>query len=374
MKKCRIFLTLVCLPVFLSAQISLDESYLPSVSETARTLIDNMPRVDLKKQGPEQYWDFSLVSSGLAYESTLLANDPEVLDNKFEFDFLRKDSNGWIHFYKKTGKRIYEVALQRPHPLNSAQTVLSQYDAPLLISYAPLRYLGDITNRSSIAFTLADQNIPSIIKKRLPVTADSLRVVYKETKDLRVDAWGTLVLSYDRFEVLRQEVTSLLSISVEIYSANQWSKINDNVLDPAGDFLGVSRNREFIFYSDEVKEPVAKIILDKSGEPAIAEIRAPDQIGSFVNANTSKQELILSPNPTYGDIKLELMNLDYGKYKFEVFNILSKKLWGDEIVVDRKLSSHRYNFSFLGKGTYLWAITDARGVRITTKRLVIITP
>jgi hypothetical protein len=360
--------------VFLSAQVSLDESFLPSVTETSRTLVDNMPRVDLKKQGPDQYWDFSLISSGLAYESTLLANDPEVKDINFDFDFLRKDAEGWIHFYKRTGKRIYEIALQRPHPLNSANTVLSMYDEPLLISYAPLRYQSEMTNRSSIAFTLDAPNIPSIIKKRLPVTADSLRVIYKETRDLRVDAWGTLILSYDRFDVLRQEITSLLSISVEIFSAGKWSKINNNVLDPAGDFLGVSKSREFIFYSDVVKEPVAKIILDRSGEPSIAEIRAPDEIGNLVNANSSKQELILSPNPTYGDIKLELMNLDYGTYKFEVFNILSKKLWDDEIVVERKLSSHRYNFSFLGKGTYLWAITDARGVRVTTKRLVIITP
>jgi hypothetical protein len=374
MKKCRFFLIFVLLSVCLSAQVSLDESLLPSVNETTRTLVDNMPMIDLKKQGADQYWDFSLISSGLAYESTFLETLPEVSKLTFAYDFLRKDDEGWIHFYEKTSKHIYEIALQRPHPLNSAKTVVAQYDSPLLIMYAPLEYKSDLTNRSSIALTLAANDIPSIINKRLPVTADSLRVIYNETRDFRVDAWGTLVLSYDRFDVLRQEVSSLKSISVEIYTAGRWSEIDNSILDPAGDLLGISQEREFLFYSDQLTETVAKITLDEFGQAAIAEIRASDDASGLVNANTTKQELVLSPNPTYGDIKLELMNLDYGKYNFEVFNILSKKLWGEEIVVDRKLSSQRYNFSFLGKGTYLWSITDAQGVRITTKRMVIITP
>lgn len=374
MNKCRIFLVFVCLPVLFNAQVSLNESSLPSANDVFKTQVDNVPNINLKKQGEDQYWDFTSLSSGLAYQKTLLKNDPEQLHTDFEFDYLIREDNGLLRFYRKTGKKIFEVAIQRPHPLNSSLTVVSRYDDPKLIMYAPMSYKDDLTDLSSISFKLAGNTIPSIIRKRLPVTPDSIRISYRETRDFRVDAWGQVLLSYDRFEVLRQEISSTINTSIEIYSAGKWSRIDNTVLDPTGDLLGLTHERYFVFYSDEVKEPLAKIKVNASNKALYAEIRASDEMKNFISGNTNKKVLLLSPNPTYGDVKLELMNLDYGSHNFEVFNILGEKLWGEEITVDRKLNSYRYNFSFLGKGTYLWAITDAQGVRLTTKRLVIITP
>ncbi len=352
----------------------MDEANLPVLDDIFKTFIDDMPSVNLKKQGQDQNWDFSSLSSGLAYQKILQSKDVDMLPTNFEYDFLIKENSNTIRFYKRTGKRIYEIGMQRPHPLNSAYNVISKYDAPKLITYAPLRYKDDLTNRSTIYFTLPGTEIPQIVNKRLPVTADSIRIKIQEVADFRVDAWGTLTLYYDRFEVLRQEVSTRITKTLEIHSAGKWSKINNNILDPAGDLLGTSSEKFYLFLSDEAKNPIAKIIINEAGDPVIAEITAPEELNKIVSNDLTSQEIVLSPNPTYGEVKLELMNLDYGEYDFVISNVIGKKEWGEKIVIDRKLNSFKYNFSFLGKGTYFWALLDAKGQRIITKRLVIITP
>ncbi|WP_235296683.1 T9SS type A sorting domain-containing protein [Portibacter marinus] len=374
MMKRSVFVIIFILPVLLKGQITIDEGILPKVNDVYNTFIDDMPEVNLGRQGTDQEWDFSTLNSGLIYQTTMLPPDPVLIFNALDYDFFIHSGNKIYRLFKRQGDELYEVAIQRPHPLNSDFIVFAKYESPKLVAYGPLSYRSEKTDRSNIFFYMPGNQIPQLIQKKLPITADSLRLKVSEVRDFRVDASGTLFLPYDRFDVLRQEITSRTTTSLEIYSAGKWSKINDYILDPTGELLGTVTQKSYVFYANEEPLPLASILLNENGSIKNIEVKAPGTIDNYVPANTDEKRLILSPNPTYGDVKLELMNLEPGKYYFEVFNIIGKKLWGDELDINRKLSSTKYNFSFLGKGTYLWAITDAQGVRITTKRLVIVTP
>ena len=99
------------------------------------------------------------------------------------------------------------------------------------------------------------------------------------------------------------------------------------------------------------------------------------------NINTSnlllkpgKQDVMAYPNPTFGEVKFELLNFSPGDYRIEIYNIIGKKLWSTGFSIDHSIRSIKENFSFLKKGTYLYSIIDSRGRKIATKRLVIITP
>lgn len=357
-----------------TAQITLDETILPQANDVYSSFIDELPDIDPGRQGLDQFWDFSELSSGLVYESNLYPPDPLLIKSKVDYDFYRIENRKIYRLMKRVGDEIYEVAVQRPHPLNSDYITFARYENPKLIYFSPLSYRTEKTDRSSIYFDMPGQNIPQLIKDRLPVSADSIRLHVSTITDLRVDAAGTLLLGYERYDVLRQEVISSVDRQVEIYSAGKWSVVNNMILDPTEEFLGEKVEKHYRFLAEDEKFPIAKITVDEAGEVLEAEVKAPEQIDHLVRADSDEPLLVLSPNPTYGDVKLELMNLNRGTYSFEIANIIGKKLWEKNVEVDRNYNSYKFNFGFLGKGTYLWTITDERGIRLTTKRLVIVAP
>ncbi len=367
-------LSLILLVNGLNGQIVVGDEVLPKVADTIWMLEDNMPNIRLGNGGQDQYWDFSSLSSGMGMKTVLKKQDQEVIPSALDYDFIVKEEAGVIRFYKQFDKSLKEVALQLPHPLNSNQVILSVYEKPKLIRYSNIKYGDDQTAISLIYHTLSAGQIPNLVKKKLPITADSIRIKVEEIQDFRVDAWGTLLLSYERFEVLRQDVNVRKITSIEVFSAGKWSKINERIIDPNNELLGETSQRHFYYFSNDPDELIAQVKIGNTGRALSASFRGSDNMTNVVNIKAGQQAIILSPNPSFGDVKLEILNADFGKYKFEIFNVIGKRLWEDELLVNRKLNSYKFDFSSLGKGTYLWALTNSQGIRVTTKRMVIITP
>jgi hypothetical protein len=85
------------------------------------------------------------------------------------------------------------------------------------------------------------------------------------------------------------------------------------------------------------------------------------------------KDVILYPNPTYGNIKIELINYPPDYYQLEIYNIIGKVVYRKSNF-DYKINTIRDDVSFLKKGSYLYSILDRNGKKLITKRLVIITP
>ncbi len=83
--------------------------------------------------------------------------------------------------------------------------------------------------------------------------------------------------------------------------------------------------------------------------------------------NNTSQELI-SPNPSYGSLQLNLDQLGQPKYLISINNIIGKTLWSKEITADLK----RLDVSFLNKGTYLFCISKPNGEYLRVLRLAIV--
>ena len=373
MKKLLI-LMLLFTSVALHAQISIDETSLPIAGDTIWQLEDNIPNINLGRTGARQTWDFTSLNSGMSKKHVLTTENENLLSTSLAYDFIEQVDRETLILLKKIDNEIYEVAVQRPHPLNSSISVLSTYASPRLKRYANMKYGDDKTASSLIYYSLADEEIPNLVKKKLPITADSIRIKVEEVQDLRNDAWGSVNLSYNSFDVLRQDQTVHMTVSAEVYSAGKWSLINDNILDPGRKLLGTTTERYYNYYASNVKGPLVSIKVSNTDQPLSAIFEGSYSIGSIVNISDEDEAYILSPNPSFGDVKLEMMNAPFDTYKFEVFNVIGKRLWSDELLVNNKFTSYKFDFSFLGKGTYLWALTDSRGIRASTKRLVIITP
>lgn len=361
-------------PLFGFCQTSIVDNTLPSNGDTLWTSVDLEPNLRLGRGGPNQYWDFSSLNSGISHKSVLRKTDKLLLLPGFDFDFLQREEKEVIRFFKRIGKKLYEIAVQRPHPLNSDYICFAQYESPKLIKSSEIKYEDDEMNPSIIYYTLPGTEIPTFVKNKLPIKADSIRIKVDEIQDLHMDGWGVLRLSYRNFDVLRQNQYITTTTTAEIYSAGRWSTINSRLLDPNEALLKTIREQHYVFYADHVKEPIAKVKLDALGKSESVAFKASNYVGNLIEMKEGMKEYILSPNPTFGEVKLELVNIDFGNYTFEILDVIGKKLWSKEITISRSLESFKYDFSFLGKGTYLWTITNSNGRPMATKKMVVITP
>jgi len=80
----------------------------------------------------------------------------------------------------------------------------------------------------------------------------------------------------------------------------------------------------------------------------------------------------LYPNPSFGDVKLQIHNFPRGEYIFEVYNVIGKKLYSEPITVSTDSVVKQFRLKGLSKGTYLYSILDASGRRVQSKRLTIV--
>lgn len=101
---------------------------------------------------------------------------------------------------------------------------------------------------------------------------------------------------------------------------------------------------------------------------------AREPIGNLPYCRHDKMDINVFPNPTYGDLNIQVENAESGQYVFAVQNIVGKKLWTKDFTINSEQYLSQFELPFLPKGVYLYSITDDEGNRIVSKRLVIIEP
>lgn len=94
------------------------------------------------------------------------------------------------------------------------------------------------------------------------------------------------------------------------------------------------------------------------------------EVEAFDDVKLLKTTKLIYPNPSYGDLKLNLDELGLVNYVLSVNNIIGKPLWSEEIKADQKI----LDLGFLSKGTYMFCIAKPSGEYLRVIRLVIIDP
>jgi len=92
------------------------------------------------------------------------------------------------------------------------------------------------------------------------------------------------------------------------------------------------------------------------------------------NCKNDRMDINLFPNPTYGDLNIQFNNAEVSNYDFAVYNIVGKKIWNTEIIVNSRSFMQSIQLPRLDKGVYLYTVKNDEGIRISSKRLVIVEP
>ncbi len=368
----------IILPAALVGQVTITNSIFPVPGDTLKTVAaTDAGGFDSNMVGENLEWDLRSISKDQAIETIYSEASEGDAEAMFpDADLLDKNSDQEI-YYKSFNNKIVEIGRSGLDPVLNIINLTFNNEGESVLRRAPMSFGDAYDDESNFMIAAPSSVIPDTLFPGLSNLIDSMRLTVETENDDFVDSWGTLRLPGADYEVLRVKRTTstnaILSVKVPILG---WSVLDENnpltaALGDLADLLGLSITNSYQFYGNDNKEILANLTYDDEGTLLTAVYKG--ELTTAVNEIYFKDVGVKTyPNPTYGDVTFELTNLPKGDYTVVLYNIIGKKLWSDKF--DNNSGRLNADLSHLQKGTYLYSIVDGNGRKVTTKRLMIITP
>ncbi|HLF62988.1 MAG TPA: T9SS type A sorting domain-containing protein [Saprospiraceae bacterium] len=179
------------------------------------------------------------------------------------------------------------------------------------------------------------------------------------------DATGELYSPTLKYDVLRERR------DIEVTLAPGGAAVNpaDLGLPP-----GFTSGRVYVFQSATSAVPVAMIQADAMDQVKQVEYISHPWAGTVVQHLPRRPDIFIYPNPSFGNVRFDFLNLPSGYYDLEIYNILGTKIRTERLYMNGGLKTVPIDLSRLKKGTYIYRLVDSQKNTIRSKRLVIITP
>lgn len=367
------------LPFCISAQVTIDNSIFPVPGDTLRTVTTfNFSGFDKEVVGGNNAWNFTTGGGGVLSENFYSEPEEGMAADLFPDADLLDNSSMQEIYYKSFNNKIVEIGRSGLDPVLNLIDLTFENDGESILRRAPMSF-GDAFSNESSFFIKADAAVlPDSILGDLAASVDSLRLLVETGHEDEVDAWGTVSLpngeTYDVIRIRRVTTTNVV-LGAKIIILG-WVDVDPNnpLFGSLGEFLsllGESTNVSYSFFANNNKEIIASFTEDADSNLVSMTYKG-DMTTSIAKINLKEEDLLTYPNPTYGNVTFQLINMPHDDYKVVVYNILGKQLWSSEInFLEGKLNADLYH---LRKGTYFYSILNGKGQKVTTRRLMIMTP
>jgi hypothetical protein len=139
--------------------------------------------------------------------------------------------------------------------------------------------------------------------------------------------------------------------------------------------LGKDTVTTYSYYSGVAKEIIAVFTVSNLDNSVIT--RANFKFNKLILPNNDFDlafpDVKAYPNPAIEDVTFEFNNLENKDYTLKIYNILGA-LVAKEAFNATNTKSIRMDISRFKKGTYLYAVSDAKGRLLISKRLIVVKP
>lgn len=369
----RWFCWLIVVPAM--AQITVSRENFPAIGDTLLIAVDNLPsNISITPGGADLRWDFSSLQAPFVRQIPVR----RVNEGEQSADFPNANQLVPLIFdgeayYRSTNSTYEMVGIFGKDPFGFNIKTSTRFSPPIIERRAPMRYRDERTARSAFSFTFSTDDLPDSVLDQLPITPDSLGIRIASTRQDVVDAWGKLIIPGDIYNVLREKRTEIREPRVDArIGFLGWQDITN--LIPNSALIRKDTTVYYYFFSNEVKEPIAIVTMDKSGKrPLRVEYRASERITDVQNVQALKPGVYAFPNPAIVNVRFEFSNLPPGNYKLTIYNILGSVVWSERYSINGQ-RIEKVDISNLRKGTYLYSLQNERGQTIATKRLIVVRP
>lgn len=358
-----------------TAQITVTNTTFPVAGDTLKTVFDGMPTgIIINPNGGsiDASWDFSGLQGMLTERVFRPASEGDAFAQFPDADLVLNVGIAGENYYRITDNNFELIGYQGPDPANLGLNLPVVVSPPIVERRAPLDFTDSYTTEGAVVVAISADDIPGGVLDTFDITPDSLRIRISNDRSNFVEGWGTLTIPGGTYDVIREKRVELTETHLDIKIGSLWL----DVTNAAGfDFLGVDTTTTYNFYNDNSKELIANVTVDNvnNDEVLFVEYKFNDVTTNVRYINNGKPDILAYPNPAIESIRLEMMNLQSGKYKVRIYNILGVEVWNREYNVNgnRIVKVDLTNFR---KGTYLYSLDNENGKTISTKRLIVMRP
>ncbi len=375
MKNTLYILCFLSFHFFSIGQVTITNATFPDIGDTLYTVFDNeIENLDLGNPGANQTWDFSNLQAAFAQELIFKnAEEGNFFDQYPTAELFALGVNGDEVYYKGNSSTMLEIGRSTENPFGDAFEVFINFDDPSLFRKAPFSYGDDFVSDSESSITFPGSQLPDSLVANLPVVPDSIRITISEERYDTIDAWGTLKLPTAEYQVLREKRHIVRSVGISAFVLIGWIDIDPSELGELGNFFGDMDVYSYNFYAEDIKEIAAVVNLDEDGLATSVEYSSEEVIADIPVISPEQKEIIAYPNPTFGEIKFQFVNMGKNMHRIDVYDLLGKRLKSQEFDLS-KSTSGSMDLSSLNKGTYLYSVYDQLGNKITTRRILVLAP
>lgn len=357
----RLFKILVVLffAFHLHSQIEITTNPFYFVSDTKiRYTVDYVDKEFNELKGSYQTWSLK------KNESPLYKDLQVNISNSNQGQNIRIKDGEFVKTYKKVKSEFNELSTA------FSPTQVFNYNNAIPLSYKNIKYGAKFSEKANFIVVLNRDDIPNKLQKNISEKTKRIRLVGTISKSFHCDAYGRFIIQNKNIAALRLKIGE--KIDIKLYDDKTGKIIpvyDNNLLSLIYPEIGL--NTYYLFFSNSSKLWLAKIKPNSNAEGYVIEYQDDDNDSNEINISNRNRDVLIYPNPTYGDVKMLFNYFPDSNFTIEIYNVIGKKIWSKQQYIDSE-SIYYFDFSFLRKGTYLISIKDKSDNLLLTKKLVII--
>lgn len=360
------FVLLTCWVLTTQEGMSQRVNVFPQARDTVLSLIDNLPtRIDVGEKGPNQVWDFTFLQSPFvrkyAFEQVGSEDELRIYRSDAEFQYVQRNGN----FY------LTKILSADPLLIGSEMTLTC---APALLEYKnPITYNTATSTYSRLIGYLPWSEIPDQFRLTEYDNNDSMRVILEIYRDDVADAYGSLLMKNDLFEVVREQRVEEQVLTLWAKEEGRWIDITEILKPKLKEVAWNSVTYSYLYLADGYPSPIAEVYVDENDEVQQVIYGINEYMSKEIATGHRLRGVYVYPNPTLGNVRFEFFNIPTGDYSLIVYNMLGQEKWQRPVAVESG-SVVRADLTELDRGTYFYSLIDSNGKRLFTRRIVIFKP
>ena len=362
-----IFLMLFALkPVFGQEQAS---NSVYQVGDTLYRAVDRLPsNPRLVHSNLRGFWDFTLLMAPYEKEIYIREARSELGNDDGETRCRLSNGEGVEYEIVIVQEEMWIGRMRLQQGNYSVEGVCDQF-IPLRVNTSAVGI--DSKYAGTVVFNFTTEMVAAMEDSELALV-DSIRIVVNWNYHLSNDQKGQIQLESGLYDVVRQKKIKNVNTVAEIKKSGMWSTTNNEL--PIVLPTELQSGTTFSFWNEDFADPLAIVYTDQAENAVSVRFSVHKWSGRrIVQSAPSQPDIYVHPNPSFGIVRFDLVNLPMGRYELEIYNILGVRLKTYSLDVEGAMS-YPLDLSELKKGTYIYRLVDSYHKTLRSKRLVIITP
>lgn len=256
MTRIPVFFTLFLISVSAFGQITVTNATFPAKGDVLKMAITNEASIDVGTTNGPQTWDFSSLSSGVLIDEEYI----DISEGSDPIAFPGADMvlrvEGSERYIKSSANKLEIIGVGGENDFIPVEVSVNYSKFPVL-RRAPINFIDSNSGESEFNVAFSSEILPPELLAVLPIRPDSIRIQFISSSRGTVDAYGTLKMQGQEFQVLREksEVISETKAGLKVFGIWLDAEGFISVLPEAfSGFLGKDTTFTYNFYSDTRKE------------------------------------------------------------------------------------------------------------------------